>query len=111
MISTFFMTIVKILTILLILVGMVLLLVGMQHYLNKNLRRGEMDDSDNERFRRQINNDSGVMSGYNLFRRFLADDSMSGKTPTVPRFFQGEGNGKSIPSKKFREAQRQSHNG
>lgn len=76
---------------LLILVGMVLLLVGIQHYLSRTLRHTEMDDTDNDDFRREINSERGVMSGYNLFRRFLADDDYQDTTPSVPRFFQGEG--------------------
>lgn len=91
MISTFFITIVKILVMVLILICMVLLLVGLQHYLLRSQRHSEMDDRDNERYRREIDDDSGVMSDYSLFRRFFADDTDSSRTPTVPRFFQGEG--------------------
>lgn len=92
MIFQFFMAIVKILIMLFILIGMVLLLVGMKHYMNRAQRTGEMDDSDNDRFRRLIDADSGVISRYNLFSRFLVDSDHDGdRIPTVPRFFQGEG--------------------
>lgn len=70
-----------------ILCGMVLLLVGLKHYLNRTMRQNEMNDADNARFRKQIENDQGVMSQFNLFRRFLSEE----ETPSVPRFFQGEG--------------------
>lgn len=79
---------------LIILVGMVLLLVGIQHYLTKNRRRYEMDDTDNERFRNQIQNDSNVISPYNLFSKFFSDEEPDSQ-PSVPRFFQGEGRNKS----------------
>ena len=69
MVSAFFITVVKILVLLLILVCMVLLLVGMQHYLLSSQRHSEMDDRDNDSYRRQINDDSGVISRYSLFRR------------------------------------------
>lgn len=92
MVSAFFITVVKILVLLLILVCMVLLLVGMQHYLLSSQSHSEMDDRDNDSYRRQINDDSGVISRYSLFRRFfVADNSDTDRTPTDPRFFQGEG--------------------
>ncbi len=84
MISQFFLVIVKILVMLLILMGMVLVLVGLQHYLSRGCH-GDMDDSDNQRFKREIDSDTDVLSRYNLFHRFLSDDD------EIPRFFGGSG--------------------
>ena len=47
---------------LLILVCMVLLLVGLQHYMLKGQRHGEMDDSLSDTLRMQIDNERGVIS-------------------------------------------------
>lgn len=72
---------------LLILVCMVLLLVGLQHYMLKGQRHGEMDDSLSDTLRRQIDNESGVISRYNVFHRFFAEDDDFSDS-SVPRFFQ-----------------------
>lgn len=90
---------------LLILTSMVLLLVGMQHYLRKTQRGSEMDDSDNDRFRRQIDDNSGVLSQYNLFRRFFVEDNQTAKPPAIPRFFQGNGENRNST----RRSKRSSH--
>lgn len=82
----------KVAVMFLILVGMVLVLVGLKHYLNRTLRHSEMNDADNERFRRSISSDDTVISRYSLFRRFFAEDDAD-TTPTIPRFFGGEGRG------------------
>lgn len=104
MVSTFFITIVKILVMLLILVCMVLLLVGLQHYLLRSQRHSEMDDRDNDRYRRQISDDSGVISRYSLFRRFFVDDADTDRVPKVPRLFQGNGNEQKPASRQHKES-------
>lgn len=73
---------------LLILVCMVLLLVGLQHYMLKGQRHGEMDDSLSDTLRRQIDNESGVISRYNVFHRFFAEDDDFSDS-SVPRFLPG----------------------
>lgn len=91
MISQFFIAFIKIVVMLFILIGMVLILIGIQHYLNKIQRDAEMDDSINDRFRKQIDSDRGVLSSYNLFSRFFVSPHDSDKIPTIPKFFQGKG--------------------
>ena len=88
MVSSFFTIIIEVLVMLLILVCMVLLLVGLQHYLLKGQRHGEMDDSLSDTLRRQIDNESGVISRYNVFHRFFAEDDDFSDS-SVPRFFLG----------------------
>ncbi len=88
MVSSFFTIIIEVLVMLLILVCMVLLLVGLQHYLLKGQRHGEMDDSLSDTLRRQIDNESGVISRYNVFHRFFAEDDDFSDS-SVPRFFSG----------------------
>lgn len=88
MVSSFFTIIIEVLVMLLILVCMVLLLVGLQYYLLKGQRHGEMDDSLSDTLRRQIDNESGVISRYNVFHRFFAEDDDFSDS-SVPRFFSG----------------------
>lgn len=88
MVSSFFTIIIEVLVMLLILVCMVLLLVGLQHYMLKGQRHGEMDDSLSDTLRRQIDNESGVISRYNVFHRFFAEDDDFSDS-SVPRFFSG----------------------
>lgn len=73
MIASFFEIVVNILVIILVMVGMILLLVGLHHYLMKgNLK--ELDDSCNHDFRSEIDKKETVISDYNLFRQFLVSD-------------------------------------
>lgn len=67
---------------------MVLLLVGMQHYLNKYRRHNEMDDTNNDLFRRMIKEDDVVMSDFNLFSRFISDNKSPERITSLPRILQ-----------------------
>lgn len=61
------------------LIGMILILVGLHHYIGKYARRIPRDDQDMDDtymflFKREVDEKPEVISRYNLFRSFLEKD-------------------------------------
>lgn len=83
-IASFPFLILKILLAFLAVVGMILLLIGLHHYIPMIARRistanEDMDDTIISLFRKQVDEEPDVISEYNLFRRFLENK----ETPSI----------------------------
>lgn len=72
MITAFFITLVKIIAVVVILAAMVAILLGIHHLSNPTAE--EISQREKDIFRRQVREDSDVVSDHSLFYRFLARD-------------------------------------
>jgi hypothetical protein len=75
-VSTFILAVSKIIFVIIILGGIVLLLIGMNHFL---LHSPDMDDKNNFRFRHELESEDKGLSDYNFFKRFIWKDKSDKK--------------------------------
>ncbi|MBD5204396.1 MAG: hypothetical protein HDS82_05945 [Bacteroidales bacterium] len=75
MIASAFILIVKIVAVFAMLAAMVMLLVGIRH-----IAGGNLDVSDADTLRKEVDDDDTVISQHNLFHRFIDSDERHSKT-------------------------------